>query len=708
MKQVMVNLKNGNVTVDDVPASVLKDGGVVVKNYYSVVSSGTDKSLLDLASSSYLGKARKKPDLFKKVVDIAKKEGPLSAYQQTMGRLNKPESMGYSCAGVVVDASNDISFSIGDRVACAGSGFAVHADQVFVPENLCVKIPDNVSFKQASFTTMGAIAMQGVRNANITLGSNVAVIGLGLIGNLTVQILKAAGCNVFGIDINEEKVLSAKKVGLDDGAERSDDHILDMINSFTKGYGFDAVIITAATSSTDPLNFAGTITRKKAAVVLVGVVGMEIPRDIYFQKELSFVVSCSYGPGRYDRVYEELGVDYPIGYVRWTEKRNMESFIDLVSKGKIELDMLVSHEFSIDDATDAYDLVSGKSDEPFMGVLFKYDPKEIVERKDDGAVKVKKVAGTVGVGVIGAGMFASSVLLPALKQINNVSFIGSCAASGLSAKSAKDNFGFQYCTSDYKEILQDENIDAVIVATRNSLHSTLVIDVLNAGKHVFVEKPLATNKEELEKVISAHKSHPDLIVQVGFNRRFAPMAQKIMKFFKNRRGPLMMYYRVNAGKIPEDHWIYDEKEGSSRFISELCHFIDFCRYIANDEIIDYSFKQISSDSIHAKEELENISMNLKFKDGSIATIMYNTIGDASCSKEYVEIIGEDSFVKLTDFKQLILSSHGHSKTSKHYLKTEKGHKEELDAFFSAIKNGDTNTGFFDESVEVTQVTFREK
>ena len=568
-----------------------------------------------------------------------------------------------------------------------------------------MNIPDNVSFKQAAFTTMGAIAMQGVRNANVSVGCKVAVIGLGLIGNLTVQILKAAGCKVFGVDVDKKKVTLAKKVGLDKGAVRSDNHIESLVETFTEGFGFDAVIITAATESTDPLTFAGNISRKKATIVLVGVVGMEIPRDIYYEKELSFVVSCSYGPGRYDRIYEELGIDYPIGYIRWTEERNMKSFLDLVSEGKINLYELISHEFTISDATKAYNLVSGKTKESFMGVIFSFDNKDIPKNKTEKKVTVKKVDGTVGIGVIGAGQFASSVLLPALKKVNDVTLIGVCAASGLSAKSAKDNFSFQYCTSDYKKILKDESIDAVIIATRNSLHAKLVVEALKAGKHVFVEKPLAVNKKELYAVIKAQKNHPELIVQVGFNRRFAPMTKKIKQFFKNRSSPLLMYYRINAESIPKNHWIYDEKEGSSRFVSELCHFIDYCRFISGNEIINSSYQTVKTEALSSNELLENLEMTLSFKDGSVAIILYNTIGDATNSKEFIEIVGEGASVKLTDFKKLELSNKGQNKKSKNYLKTEKGHKEELEFFITNIMQGDSNKNFFNESVEVTKVIF---
>jgi len=705
MKQLLLSLKDGKVAVEEVPPPILKDDGLIVENHYSVVSGGSEKALLELADSSYIGKARKKPDLFKKVVDKARKEGPLAAYQQAMGRLNKPEPLGYSCAGVVSKVSEGLPFKVGDRVACGGLGYANHADVVFVPENLCVNVPDNVSLKEAAFTTLGSIAMQGVRNADTRVGESVAVIGLGLIGQLTVQILKASGCQVFGIDVDESKIKLAKELGMDDGSVRGKPNIEEQVSSFTRGQGFDSIIITAATTSKDPLEFAGNIARHRATVVLVGVVGMEIPRDIYYLKEISFVVSCSYGPGRYDREYEEFGHDYPIGYVRWTENRNMGAFLSLLSQKKIRLDGIISHEFEIKDAVKAYQMIKGEIEEPYLGVVLKYEKeKKLLDKiliKQE--VESVKKEGVINIGMIGAGQFATSVLLQALKKVDGVNLVGLSAASGLSSKSAAENFGFEYCTTDYKKVLSDEKIDAVIIATRNSLHAPLTIEALENGKHVFVEKPLAIDKKELDDIVDAHKKHLEQIVQVGFNRRYAPMTKKIKEFFRDRKEPMILFYRVNAGHIPKDHWIYDDKEGRSRFITELCHFVDFCRYVVDSEIVDSNYYKIDSDSIPEKETKENVSLSMKFKDGSIATVIYNTIGDSSFSKEYAEIYSENSFVKMTDFKELVMSRNGKVKKSKHVLKTEKGHKQELEEFVYNIKNG---KNYLDEFLEVTNVTLR--
>ena len=705
MKQLFVSLKSGEVTVEDVPPPILKDNGVIVENHYSVISGGTENALLQLAGSSYIGKARKKPDLFKKVVDKARKEGPLAAYQQAMGRLNKPEPLGYSCSGVVSKVSEGLPFKIGDRVACGGAGYANHADVVFVPKNLCVKVPDNVSLKEAAFATIGSIAMQGVRNADVRLGENVAVVGLGLIGQLTVQILKASGCRVFGVDVDENKIKLAKELGMEGGALRSTSNIEEQMTSFTRGHGFDSVIITAATTSNDPLEFAGNIARHKAKVVLVGVVGMEIPRDIYYPKELEFIVSCSYGPGRYDHEYEEFGHDYPIGYVRWTENRNMGAFIELLSQKKICLDMIVSHSFKVDDAPKAYQMIKGEIKESYLGIVLNYDKeKKLIDKiqiKQDG--KSIKKDGAINIGMIGAGQFATSVLLQALKKVDGVNLVGLSAASGLSSKSAAENFGFEYCTTDYKKVLLDEKIDAVIIATRNSLHASLTVEALENDKHVFVEKPLAINKKELGDIVDAHKKYPKQIIQVGFNRRYAPMTKKIKEFFKDRKEPMILFYRVNAEHIPKDHWVYDDKEGRSRFITELCHFVDFCRYVVGSEIVDSNYYKIDSDSIPEKETKENISLSMKFKDGSIATVIYNTIGDPSFSKEYAEIYSENSFVKLTDFKELVMSRNGKVKKSKHVLKTEKGHKQELEDFVYNIKNG---KNYLNEFLEVTEITLQ--
>lgn len=701
MKQVFLSLKNGETTVEDVPIPILREGGVLVDNHFSVISGGTENYLLQLGGSSYIGKAKQKPDMFMKVVQMAKKQGPLVAYQQAMGRLNKPEPLGYSSAGIVRKASEDSPFKKGDRVACGGTGYANHADIVFVPNNLTVKVPDNVSLKDAAFTTIGSIAMQGFRNAKVNLGERVVVIGLGLIGLITVQILKAAGCKVFGTDIDPEKVKMGLKLGMDAGIERSQATIEEQIMAFSEGNGADAVIITAATKSKDPLIFAGNVSKQKGKVVLVGVVGMEIPRDIYYPKELEFIISCSYGPGRYDKEYEEEGHDYPYGYVRWTEKRNMESFLELLSEKKIVLDDIITHSFKINKAPKAYDIIKGETKEPYLGIVLEYekkkDEKNVIPIKQD----IKKHEGEIGIGWIGAGVFATSVLLKEMTNINGVKLIGLSAASGLSSKSAGENFGFKYVTTDYKNLLKDKEIDAIVIATRNSLHAPIAIEALEYGKHVFVEKPLAITKDELKTLKKTNKKYPDKIIHVGFNRRHAPLSIKVKKYFDGRKGPMMMMYRTNGEHIPLNHWVFDDKEGGSRFITELCHFVDFAKYMIGSEIIDHSYFTVESNSMKPKQMKENLVMNLKFKDGSIATIVYNTIGDPSFSKEYCEIYSENAYASITDFKEATMSHNGKSKSMKDRLKSDKGHRGNLQAFIDNIKNGNNP---FEEWIDTTEVT----
>ncbi|MBN1389965.1 MAG: bi-domain-containing oxidoreductase [Candidatus Thermoplasmatota archaeon] len=642
-----------------------------------------------------------KPDIFKKVVDVARKQGPLTAYQAVKGRLNKPEPLGYSCAGIVMEASEGTGFKPGDRVAWQGSLYAHHSDVDFIPSQLTVRVPDNVDLKDAAYTTLGSIAMQGVRNSEVRIGETVVVIGLGLIGLLTVQILKAAGCRVFGIDIDENKVEIAKSMGMDAGAPRKHPGVEEQVLAFTDRNGADSVIITAATTSPDPLDLAGRIARKRARVVLVGVVGMEIPRDEFYLKEIEFVISCSYGPGRYDNEYEEMGHDYPIGYVRWTERRNMEAFLDLLSQKKIDLEKISTHEFPINEASKAYDIVQGNINENYLGIVLLYDRKKDLENKVIIKKGVPKTKGEIGIGMVGAGAFATSVLLASLKKIQGVRLVGLSAASGISSRSAAETYGFEYATTDYKKLLKDKNIDALVVATRNSLHAPIVKEAMESDKHVFVEKPLAISMEELEMLEKTHREHPGSIVQVGFNRRYAPITNNVKHLLKNRQGPLMMMYRVNAEHLPDNHWVYEDREGGSRFITELCHFIDFCKFLAGSEIKEHHFFTVEHPSLNRKRSLENTIMSMRFKDGSTAAIVYNTMADPGTSKEYIEIYSENSMIKITDFRMMEISQNGNTKTYKDRLRTEKGHKEELDEFVNNIKNG---VDLFDDWVETTRIT----
>lgn len=703
MKQLILSLKGGDLTVEEVPIPTLKKGGVLVRNHYSVISAGTESSLVDLAEKSLIGKARSRPDLAKKVIDKAKQNGPISAFQQAMGRLDKREPLGYSCAGTVIAVSEDVQdFKIGDTVACAGAGYANHADVVYVPKNLCVKLPDNIDLKQACFATVGSIAMQGVRNADIRVGENVVVIGLGLIGLLTVQILKAAGCRVFGIDMDESKVKLALEMGADYAYSRNISNIKEKVNQFSRGIGADAVIVTAATKSNDPVTLAGEIARERGKVVLVGLVGMDIPREEYYNKEIELRVSKSYGPGRYDRNYEELGQDYPPAYARWTENRNMQSFVDLLASERVSMERIITHEFTIENAPEAYEII--KERKPYLGMVLKYDLNKGL--KDKVILKKPEIQSSNEtipvVGVIGAGNFAISTLLPNLSKIKGIRLKGLSAASGISSESVAKKYGFEYCTSNYNKIMTDPEINCVIVATQNSLHAPLVIEALKNKKKILVEKPLALNLEELQAITDAYNEYGGFVM-VGFNRRYSELGIKLHDFFKNRTQPMVAVYRVNAESIPSNHWIYDPSEGGGRVITECCHFIDFLQYIIGSTPKKVFANKIET-SANSPEDNENVLINLSFEDGSIGTIIYTTHGDSSFSKEYAEFFADDMTGTITDFKELELLKDGKKTRINKKLITEKGHKGELKIFLDNI--GTKETFDFEPNIKTTLSTFK--
>ncbi len=697
MKQVLLDLQSGEIQVEEVPVPLARRG-LVVENKYSLISAGTETSLINLAKKSLIGKAKDRPDDVRKVLAKVTTDGVFSAYQQAMSRLSKPEPLGYSCAGIVREAGVD-DFEVGDRVACGGAGYAIHAEYVSVPKNLCVAVPDDVSLKEAAFTTVGSIAMQGVRNAEVGLGETVAVIGLGLIGVLTVQILKAAGCRVLGIDIDPEKLALARDLGADmttnyDGVEEK----LQAISPF----GADAVIITAATSSNAPIEAAGHLVRDRGRVVIVGNVGMDIPRDVFYEKEAEVVVSRSYGPGRYDRNYEERGIDYPI-YVRWTERRNMESFLELVREKKIALDRLITHEFDIAEAPNAYGMIAGGR-EKYLGVLLKYSrngngssPAGSVTFMDPGAgAREKKPAAGQNLGCIGAGVHALSSLYPHLPQLP-VNLRGLATATGLSAHSVAKKYGFAYCTTDYRKILEDPDISMVVIATRNDMHAPMVVEALEAGKSVFVEKPLATAPEELRNVVDAWKAH-DGDVMVGFNRRHSPLSLRMKAFFANRGSPMVIHYRVNAGQIPADHWVHDEEQGGGMLISECCHFIDYMQYLTGARPTQVFARGIEPTGVTSK--YDNFQAMLSFDDGSIGTVTYTTLGDRAYSKETVEVFCSGTVGRITDFRDLRLMKDGKAETEKRWFSQDKGFVEELLSFTRG-------EGFdFPGSVATTLATFR--
>ncbi|MFC1712122.1 bi-domain-containing oxidoreductase [Candidatus Poribacteria bacterium] len=707
MKQVTQNYRTGELRVEEVPISALKPGTLLVENRFSVISPGTERATIDVSRKGMIGKAKDKPDQVRRVIDAVKKNGLIDTYKTVMDRLDSPVALGYSCAGIVTDVSKNVSgLEIGDRVACGGVGYACHAEVVCVPRNLCARVPDSVNLEAAAFTTIGAIATQGIRQAEVQIGEHIIVIGLGLVGLLTVQILKAAGCSVLGVDIDTEKLQIASGLGADVVTVAERDTAENIALDFSRGRGVDAAIITAATTSNDPVILAGRTLRDRGRVVVLGAVAMDIPRKDYYEKELDFRLSRSYGPGRYDPLYEEKGIDYPIGYVRWTENRNMEAFLDLLDGSKLDVDRLITHKFKIDDAEKAYDVIMGKTEERSIGVLLEY--KGAIDAKprtllsvEDKKIRSKPV-GDVKLGFVGAGNFARSFLLPNLRDDKSVTLTGVATGSGINAKHVARKFGFQYCTADYEEILDDPETTAVVIATRHNLHARVAVDAMKKNKAVFVEKPLALNEVELAEVIEARKENEGRIM-VGFNRRFSPLVGEVEQFFQNRTQPLAINYRVNAGFIPGDHWVHDPVDGGGRIIGEVCHFVDLVQFIAKSHPLKVLAESISANNGTIIDN-DNISVTIKSDDGSLGTIMYLANGDPAFSKERIEIFSEGSVAVLDDFRKLQLISGGRTRNIKKH-KQDKGHRKELQMFIRAVRDGGIMPIEFREIVMTTFLTF---
>ncbi len=725
MKQILQNYKTGELKLDDVPVPCLKAGGVLVKNEFSLVSVGTEKSMTELAQKSIIGKAKERPDLVKQVIEKAKKDGIANTISAVRNKLDVVKPLGYSSAGLVVEAGEGADeFLPHDRVACAGAGYASHADVIFVPKNLCAKIPESVSSRVASCATLGAVALQGARIANPLLGEKVAVIGLGLVGQITAQFLQSSGCMVLGFDLDPGRVEMALKMGMDMGVSNTGD-MEAAVKSISKDYGMDAVIITASTPSSAPVEMAGKISRDKGRVVVVGNVGMNVPRDSFYKKELDLRLSRSYGPGRYDTVYEEKGIDYPLGYVRWTEKRNMETFLEFVEKGRLNIEPLITHCFPFEDAETVYGLLNGKvsiddaavtkykndllnekqaptSGNNLLGVIFEYKDWRSSERRlsiDDINVSGSSRQ-TVNVGLIGSGNFVRTTLVPALKANENICLKGLATATGMNAKINAKKHEFEYCTTDYNEILNDANINLVIIATRHNLHSKLVIETLQKGKDVFVEKPLALSMDELEKVVDVWKTSGKQLL-VGFNRRFSPFTIAVNDFFANRKGPLTLNYRINAGFIPADNWVHDQDEGGGRIIGEVCHFVDLMRFLVKADPVKVYADVVSGNSNFVND---NLNINLKFKDGSIGAITYVSSGDKSFPKERLEIFGDGAVAVIDDFRSATLIKNGKTRKIRG-VPNDKGHKGEINQFVGALRNGNDSPIPFSDSVAVTQTTF---
>ena len=686
MKQVLQSLKTGETLVAEVPVPAARPGMVLVRTAASLVSAGTERMVVSFAEKNLVGKARSRPDLARQVLDKARREGLLSTLEAAFNRLDQPMRLGYSSAGVIEALGPGVEgWRTGERVACAGGGYAVHAEYAVVPVNLLARLPDAVDFESAAFTTLGAIALHGFRLAEAQIGETVVVIGLGLLGLLAGQIARAAGCRVLGVDLDPERVALAHRLGLE-AVPRPEAE--SACQAFSRGRGADVVLICADTPSNDPVTLAGALARDRARVVALGAVGLSIPRKVYYEKELSFINSRSYGPGRYDPAYEEGGRDYPLGYVRWTEGRNLEAVVDLLAGGALKAHPLITHRFPIERAPEAYELILGKRDEPFLGVLLTYPAAPAPAPVLVGVRRAETQAqAAVRLGVLGAGNFAAAVMLPALRKTPGVQPVGVVSASGVSAAHARRKFGFRYAASDPRQVLDDPAINTVAVLTRHNLHASLTTAALQAGKHVFCEKPLALNAEELRGIFAALEAArgPDApLLTAGFNRRFAPLAQRMAGFFSGRREPLAVHYRINAGYIPPQHWLHDPAQGGGRIIGEGCHFVDFLTFLVGAPPVRVSAQALPDGGRYRQD---NVLLTFAFPDGSLGTVAYLANGDKAFPKERVEAFSGGRAAALDDFRSLEMSAGGRRRVLRARLRQDKGHRAEWEAFAAAIRRG---------------------
>ncbi len=702
MKQVLQFRRSGITGIAEVPAPLTPDIGVLVQNQWSLISPGTERMLVEAGGANLVSTALHRKDLVKQVVDKAARDGIGATIETVRSRIDVAVPLGYSCAGVVLDvgAGAQSAFRLGDRVACAGAGQANHAEIVAVPRNLTVRVPEGVALEDAAFVTVGAIALQGVRIADVRLGEACVVIGLGLVGQLTVQLLKAAGCRVFGIDVAVDKVELARTIGADAACLRSDPGMLEQVREFTSGRGADAILIAAAATSSDPVQLAPRLARDRAVVVAVGMVGMDVPRNAYYEKELQLRLSRSYGPGRYDTTYEEDGIDYPLGYVRWTEQRNMEAFLDLVAAGSVRPSQLVTHRFPIAEAERAYEVVTGS--EPYLGILLEYPPIAAEQAPTRTRVELRRPPalgrGAVRMGVIGAGNFARSVLLPALRKMDNVELRGVATASAPSGHQTATRFGFGYVSSDWRQIVDDPDIDALLIATRHDLHARIASAALRAEKSVFLEKPMALSPEELEELLQAWRS-TQRVLQVGYNRRFAPSFRRLKAFYEApRRGPLVVSYRVNAGFVAPSSWVVDPIEGGGRLVGEVCHMVD--------ALVDLIGARVKSVFAQTGGAGDDVVLTLHFEDGSVGAITYASGGDRSLAKEYIEVFGGGQAAVLDDFRTVRLHAAGSAKSLGGRLAAQdKGHAAEIAAFVDAVRLGRPSPVDPELAAHVTRVTF---
>lgn len=705
MLQVIQYQKTGEISVDDLPAPKLRPGYVLVRNVFSLVSAGTERTSVETAQASMVQKARMRPDLVRQVMDNFRREGLVATYNKVRDRLDNYKDLGYSCAGVVIESGVD-DIKVGDRVACGGVGYAAHAEIVSVPRNLIAKIPDEVSFEEAAFTTVASIAMQGVRQADVRVGEQVAVIGLGLVGLLTVQLLKASGCRVIGMDVACRNFDLALTLGCDRCALSNDDVVAE-VQSFTRGYGADAVVITAGTSSNQPVELAIQCTRKRGTVVAVGTVGMNIPRSPFYEREINFRMSCSYGPGRYDADYEERGQDYPLGYVRWTENRNMQAVVDMMSQRKLNVSALITHRIPVEESLRAYDLITGKVEENYLGIVIQYSepgtPITLSRRVELRAVDQKVSGRRAILGFIGAGNFTQSTLMPSLLKLAP-RLRGLATGKPVNAKNIAKKYNFEFCATDPKEIIHDKDVNLVFVTSRHDSHARYVAEALRARKNVFVEKPPALTHEELEDILAAYgeaqRSGTSPLLMVGYNRRFSEPIRAIRKIFAERTEPLAMHYRVNAGFIPSTHWMQQPEQGN-RFIGEGGHFIDVMQFLC--EALPVSVHAVAPADSARRYNHDNMLVSITFADGSVGTIHYLANGATAIEKEYLEVSGDSKTARMWNFKKIDCAI-ARKITTKSFA-GDKGHAAEMKAFLDGFESGSGSPIRLDSLAATSRATF---
>lgn len=703
MKQVFI--RKGQILLANIPAPLVEPGYVLVEVAYSLISTGTELSNVQSTGQSLLKKAIEQPEKVKWVLDFYKSQGIQKTVAKILGQLDQDTPTGYSCSGIVIQAGEGImDIQPGDRVACAGAGIANHAEIVLVPRNLTVKVPDGCSLKDAASVTLGAIAMQGVRRADPHLGEIIAVIGLGLLGQITVQLLKAAGCQVFGLDLDARRVNLARDLGADHAFNPAEVDALNEIRHLTGDHGVDATIITAASNSDVIVQQAMEITRKKGRVVVVGAVGLGLKRSPFYEKEIDFLISCSYGPGRYDERYEKKSVDYPYAYVRWTENRNMQAYLQLISEGKVYLTPIFEREYSINQAKQAYDELLMATEKP-LGVLLKYPTglERSQEEKLQSRVTFnpKPVSGKINVALIGAGSFAKGMHLPNLKILSSLYHLRAVVdAVGSNAKITAEQFGADYASTDYHEVLADDLVDMVIVATRHNTHAPIAIAAAKAGKAVFVEKPMALNQIELDALVAV-LDEMRVPFLVGFNRRFSPAARRAKEIIEGRQNPLMIYYRMNAGYLPPEHWTQTE-EGGGRIIGEACHIFDLFQYLIGASVVELSATAITPQTEHILGN-DNVSVTVRYEDGSVATLLYTSLGSPGFGKEYMELYADGKVLVLDDYRALRV--YGGSGKGWMASGQDKGHLEELRVFATSLRErGDLPIELM-SLTETTKVSF---